>query len=49
VHCEEQKSVQLIVLCIVIITHTKFIKTLSIAQAISHKSQSQKDSKGLES
>jgi len=38
VHYKEQKSIQLTVLCIIIITHTKFIRTLSIAQAISYRS-----------
>jgi len=38
VHYKEQKNVQLIVLRIVITTHTKFIRTLSIAQAISYRS-----------
>jgi len=38
VHYKEQKSVQLTVLRIIIITHTKFIRTLSIAQAIGYRS-----------
>jgi len=38
VYYKEQKNVQLIVLCIVTITYTKFIRTLSIAQAISYRS-----------
>jgi len=39
VYYEEQKSVQLEVSRFIIITHAEFIKTLSIAQAIGHKSQ----------
>jgi len=38
VHYKKQKSVQLTVLCIVITMHAKFIKTLSMAQAISYRS-----------
>jgi len=38
VHYKEQKSVQLIVLYIITITYTKFIRTLSTAQAISYRS-----------
>jgi hypothetical protein len=38
--CEEQKNVQSKVLRFVITTHTKFIRTLSIAQAIGYKNLS---------
>jgi len=38
VHYKEQKSVQLIVLRIVITMYTEFIRTLSTAQAISYRS-----------
>ena len=37
-HYKEPKSVQLTVLRIITITHTKFIRTLSIAQAIGYRS-----------
>jgi len=38
VHYKEQKSVQLTVLRIVITIYTKFIRTPSMAQAISYRS-----------
>jgi len=38
VYYKEQKSVQLIVLHIITTTHAKFIRTLSMAQAISYRS-----------
>jgi len=38
VHYKEQKSVQLIVLRIITTTYTKFMRMLSIAQAISRRS-----------
>ena len=45
-HYKEQKSIQLTVLYFITTTHAKFIKTLSIAQAISYKSQSYLSLKG---
>jgi len=38
VHYKEQKNVQLTVLRIITTTHTKFIRMLSMAQAISYRS-----------